>query len=178
VPFPTPPQNFDPTTITPPAPQVTLPGAGDGGTPTFNSGGPNGGTFTGNWGPTLPTVTVVQLPNGGGEASVIASQGFTLPEGQTIRLTGPRPVIIASFGQTKLYGTIDASGYGTEPGAGGNHARCGLGTGGPGNTAFIAATGGGGAGAAQCRSPPRARWPPTARASSPMERAASAPAAP
>ena len=142
------PSNFDPTPINWSAtPQTTL----NCGTTTVDTTDPDGtgplvATIT-NWCGTAP-VPVVQNQTSGPQVVIIPVRGLTVSSGNTLRLLGPRPVILAVDGAATINGVIDASASGTTPGAGGNWS-CGSSQGGngSGDTArFGGASGGGGGG--------------------------------
>jgi hypothetical protein len=142
------PANFDPRSINwSTQPSTTL----NCGTTTINTTDPDGSgsqvvTF-GNWCGTAPS-PIVQSQSGGPDIVIIPLHGFTLASGNTLRVTGSRPLIIAVDSGATINGTIDASASDITPGAGGNWS-CGgsQGGNGSGSTArFGGASGGGGGG--------------------------------
>jgi hypothetical protein len=122
------------------APTTTL----NCGTTTINSGS---STPFSNWCGTAPSF-VIQTQSGGPDMMVISLKGLTLSAGNTLRLTGSRPVVFAVRGNVQIDGTIDANASGSTPGAGGNWS-CGASAGanGSGSAAFGQGGGGGGGGA-------------------------------
>lgn len=142
------PANFDAGAIAWSAqPSATL----DCGTTTVDTTDPDGSgplvaTITG-WCGTAPA-PVAQDQSGGAQLVILPLRGLMLGSGNTLRLIGSRPVVIAVDGDVTVAGTIDANASGTTPGAGGN-ASCGSSAGGngSGDTArFSGASGGGGGG--------------------------------
>ena len=142
------PANFDASGIDwSEQPSATL----DCGTSTVDTTDPDGSgpliaTITG-WCGTVPT-PVAQDQAGATQLVVLPLRGLTITSGNTLRLIGDRPVVLAVDGDVSVAGTIDANASGVAPGAGGN-ASCGSSTGGngSGNTdRFDGASGGGGGG--------------------------------
>jgi hypothetical protein len=142
------PSNFDPTWINfSTQPDATL----DCGTTTVDSTDPDGdgpevATIT-NWCGTAPT-PVAQDQSDGPQVVIIPLYGLTITNGNTLRLIGSRPVILAVDGDVTVAGTIDASADGETPGAGGNWS-CGSSQGGDGSggpATYEGASGGGGGG--------------------------------
>jgi hypothetical protein len=142
------PANFDPKPINWSAqPSSTL----NCGTTTLNTTDPDGSgplvaTIT-NWCGTAP-VPVAQNQASGPQAVIIALRSLTIAAGNTLRLIGSRPVILAVDGAVAINGSIDASGSDVTPGAGGNWScSSSQGGNGSGSTArFGGASGGGGGG--------------------------------
>jgi hypothetical protein len=142
------PNNFDPTPIDWSAqPSSTL----DCGATTVNTTDPDGAgprvaTLT-NWCGTDP-VPVAQNQSGGPQVVVIPLRGLSLTSGNTLRVLGARPLILAVDGSATIAGVINGNASGTTAGAGGNWS-CGSsqGSNGTGSTdRFDGATGGGGGG--------------------------------
>lgn len=125
------PTNFDPRPINWSAqPATTL----NCGTTTIDTTDPDGSgalvaTIT-NWCGTAP-VPVAQDQANGPSVVIVPLRGLTLSASNTLRLIGPRPLILAIDGTVTIDGTIDASGNGTTAGAGGNWS-CGSSQGGNG----------------------------------------------
>jgi hypothetical protein len=137
------PSNFDPAGLSSNACPVTL----NCGTSTFNSQ-----TLTySNWCGQAEPVPVVRTQSSGPDVVIIPLSGLTVASGSTLRLQGDRPVILAVFGDVSIAGTVDASGSGTTPGAGGNWS-CGSSKGGDSTnndcTSGSSGAGGGGFGTA------------------------------
>lgn len=142
------PANFNPKTIDWSAqPSTTL----NCGTTTIDTSDPDGGgsqvATLSNWCGTAPT-PMVQSQSGGPDVVLIPLHGFTLASGNTLRVIGSRPLILAIDGDATIDGTVDANASGTTPGAGGNWSCAGSqGGNGSGSTArFGGASGGGGGG--------------------------------
>lgn len=142
------PRNFNPTSINFSAqPNTTL----DCGTTTVDSTDPDGSgpkvATISNWCGTAPTL-IAQNQTDGPQVVVIPLHSLTISSGNTLRLIGSRPVILAVDGDVTIAGTIDASANGVSPGAGGNWScdasQGGDGSGGSGN--YVGASGGGGGG--------------------------------
>lgn len=142
------PTNFDPAPVNwSTTPITTL----DCGTTTIDTTDPDGTgplvATVSNWCGTGPT-PIAQNQMNGPQAVVIPLRGFSLVTGNTLRLIGARPLILAIDGGATVDGTIDASASGTTPGAGGNWS-CGTSQGGNGSgqtSRFDGASGGGGGG--------------------------------
>ncbi|RYZ35193.1 MAG: hypothetical protein EOO71_36390, partial [Myxococcaceae bacterium] len=101
-------------------------------------------TQTSTWNPesavtTLGTLKVIPTPQGAGNPEALLIPVRTLELGGTLRTTGPRPVILAVFGEAMVSQSILATGI-IENG----NAACGSSQGGPG--IFTDTTGGGGGG--------------------------------
>jgi len=142
------PANFDPKPVRWSAqPSAAL----SCGTTTINTTDPDGSgplvaSFS-NWCGTAP-VPFVQNQAGGPAVVIVPLRGFSLAAGSTLKLIGPRPVILAVDGAATINGIIDASASGSTPGAGGNWS-CGSSTGGNGSgniSRLEGASGGGGGG--------------------------------
>jgi len=142
------PTNFDPNPVNWSAQPISTLNCG---TTTINTDDPDGtgpliATIT-NWCGTVP-VPIVQNQTSGPQVVIIPLRGLSLTAGNTLRLLGSRPVVLAIDGAATIDGTIDASASGTTAGAGGNWS-CGTsqGVAGTGDTArFGGASGGGGGG--------------------------------
>lgn len=69
---------------------------------------------------TVPSgaATVETLPDGS-EVCVWSIGGLTVSSGVTVRVGGPRPLIVLAHGDVRIAGDIDVSAYGVEPGPGG-----------------------------------------------------------
>jgi hypothetical protein len=140
------PSNFNPGPINWSAQPATTANCG---TTTVNSTDPDGtgplvATIT-NWCGTAP-VPIAQTQAGGPEVVVIPLRSFALNSGNTLRLVGSRPVILAVDGAVTIAGLIDADASGTTAGAGGNWS-CGSSAGGNGSGSSSGGAGGGGGGA-------------------------------
>src|SRR5262249_9544604 len=126
------PSNFDPKPINwSKQPQTTL----NCGTTTIDTNDPDGSgaqiaTIT-NWCGSVPTL-VAQNQSNGPQVVIVPLRSLTLVSGNSLRVVGPRPVIIAVDGVATISGTIDVSASGTTPGAGGNWS-CGGSQGGNGS---------------------------------------------
>jgi hypothetical protein len=147
------PLNFDPKQVSWSAqPTSTL----NCGTTTIDTTDPDGtgagiATITG-WCGTAPTPFVQAQGTTGPELVVIPLRGLTVSSGNTLRVIGPRPVVLAVDGNVTIDGTIDANASGTTPGAGGNwsctsNSPTSQGGNGSGSTSQLyGASGGGGGG--------------------------------
>jgi hypothetical protein len=117
---------------------------------TVDTTDPDGGgpaVATVQWCGSAPT-PIAQDQAGGPQLLVLALRGLTVAANTTLRVIGSRPLVIAVDGDVTVEGTIDASGSGVTPGAGGN-VSCGSSTGGNGSGStgrFDGASGGGGGG--------------------------------
>jgi hypothetical protein len=133
------PANFDPGALDfANAPSTTL----NCGTTTLDTT-PTTPTLS-NWCGTAPAL-VVQNQNGGPSVVVVPLRGLIVTSGNTLRLVGSRPVVLAVVGDVAIQGSIDANASGATPGAGGNWS-CGSSAGadGTGNSSTGAGGGGGG----------------------------------
>ena len=91
--------------------------------PTIDTSQSPGSMITG-WCGAQPT-PVVQSQTGGPGIVVVPMADFTLASGQTLRLIGDKPVVLAVRGDATINGTIDAGAQGVTPGAGGDDSRNG-----------------------------------------------------
>ena len=137
--FPFAPTSFDPNAIDWSAqPNAML----SCGTTTVDSTDPDGAgplvATLSNWCGTQPT-PIARAQNGGPELVIIPLQGLLVAGGNSLRLIGNRPVIIAVDGNLTITGTIDANASGATPGAGGDWS-CGTSAGG--NAALGSCVGG------------------------------------
>jgi hypothetical protein len=83
----------------------------------------------GNWCGTAPT-PVVLTQAGGPEVLVLPLRSLNLASGNTLRVIGGRPLVLAVTENVTIAGTIDARGIGATPGGGGSvAANCSPGTG-------------------------------------------------
>lgn len=87
--------------------------------PTINTSLAVGAMLTG-WCGTAP-VPVIQAQAGGPSIVVIPMKSFVLAAGQTLRLVGDKPVVLAVAGDATIQGTIHAGAQGQTPGAGGDN---------------------------------------------------------
>ncbi|MDD9946856.1 MAG: hypothetical protein OXU20_37765, partial [Myxococcales bacterium] len=98
------PSNFDPLDAAidwSAAPDLTL----NCGTSTFNS---TSGTFS-NWCGNANPQVLVRSQSSGPDVSILVIDSLTVTSGNTLRLTGSRPVILAVHENATIAGTIDAS---------------------------------------------------------------------
>jgi len=139
------PTNFNPGPINWSAqPSSTL----NCGTITVNTTDPDGSgplvaTLT-NWCGTVP-IPVAQTQSGGPDVVILPLRGLNLAAGNTLRLIGARPLILAVDGDVTIAGTVDANASGTTAGAGGNWS-CGASQGGNGSGNSSLGAGGGAGG--------------------------------
>lgn len=75
--------------------------------------------FTTWCGGTKP-VPVVQVQSGGPDLVIVPMTGLTVNAGNTLKVIGNRPVVLAVAGDAMINGTLDAGAVGTTPGAGGD----------------------------------------------------------
>jgi hypothetical protein len=113
--------------------------------PTINTALAVGAMLTGWCGPTPTPVVQTQTVGGGPSIVVVPMASFTLQAGQTLRLVGDKPVVLAVAGDADIAGTIDASSDATNNGAGYNWS-CGGSQGGAGGGGNCEPAGGGGGG--------------------------------
>ncbi len=134
---------FTPANVDPTAPNLGRPAEGTvtiSGGATFNS---TNLSFGGGWAG-RPLVAEIMTPSG--PAVVLAFDQLLMNAGSNLRLVGNRPVIFLAYTGILLdNATIDASGYGTTPGPGGN-LNCGASAGGNGSANSNTSAGAGGAG--------------------------------
>jgi hypothetical protein len=124
--------HFDPCTIVAPLGPLVLAGAN-----TYDT--TNGILVT----PAGEIATATQLLS---TARLISVSAFTLSPGATLRVTGARPLVIASWSTIEVAGAIDASSGYAGDGAGANPKACGALAAQPGVDAGVGAGGGGGGG--------------------------------
>jgi hypothetical protein len=114
------PVNFDPSQINWSAqPSTTL----NCGTTTVDTTDPDGSgsgvaTIT-NWCGTAPT-PLVRSQASGPDVVILPLHSLTISAGNTLRLIGSRPIILAADGAVSVNGVVDASASGTTPGPGGS----------------------------------------------------------
>ncbi|MBI3183857.1 MAG: putative metal-binding motif-containing protein [Myxococcales bacterium] len=111
---------------------------------TFNSGNPDAG-FSNACAPT-PAAYLLNQPDGG-QAVLLAVQSLTVSSNSSINFAGPRPVILAVYGNAQIDGELRANSVrGGRRGAGSNRADCAPQSGAPGS--YLSGVGGGGGGGA------------------------------
>lgn len=102
---------------------------------------------------TQPELATYRVAQGAGlpELCVLVVGDLTIEAGGTLVLRGDRSFVVLAYGNVAIEGTIDASAYGSVPGAGGflgssvpSRAATGVGAGGGGDADPINAGGGGG----------------------------------
>lgn len=86
-------------------------------------------TSTGVLSNTGGPVTVAQqtlTQTGGPDALLLSVEGLTVETGASLEITGSKPLVIASFGNVTIQGTLDATSRlgATQPGAGANPSTC------------------------------------------------------
>jgi hypothetical protein len=93
----------------------------------------------------LPAPRTTIAMNDGSFADVYVLKSLTIEETAQLRLTGPRPVILAVLGAVDIQGQLLVNGVGSTPGPGGFSALGNTGPGGGhGGSAFAGSTAGGG----------------------------------
>ncbi len=90
--------------------------------------------------PTLPTATVI------GDFAVVPIRNLIIDRGRALRLTGPRPVILAVYEDATLSGDVLANARLVTAGVGGDRTTCGTLSGGDGVFSRQEGSGGGGGG--------------------------------
>lgn len=133
------PATFDPCDLPVPAASLEL---GDGAW-TFDT---NSGSLTDpNDDATFPTSTLLTA-RGGVEARAVSIERFSLTAGATLHVRGKRPLIVVSWSDADLRGSIDATSRTGIPGAGANPSACADAASGNGADDVNGAGGGGGGG--------------------------------
>ena len=74
----------------------------------------------------------VQSQVGGPELCVLRGSDITVPAGATVRVVGPRPLVLLATGTVRIEGTLDVSARGETPGPGGGSGGTALSPGGDG----------------------------------------------
>lgn len=131
------PRHFDPCIISTPSAGVSL-GPGDW---RYN-------TTTGEWttpvgDPAPTTVGELVTQAGANPAHLLSVESFVVESGATLRVVGDAALIIASWSEIRIIGTISSESLRGEPGAGANPETCAAAEPG-GSTAFCGGGGGGG----------------------------------
>jgi len=138
------PKHFAPCAIATPSPTLVITAAASPWKINTSTG-----VLTNTGGP----VTVAQqalAQSNGPEALLISVEGLTVETGATLEINGGRPLVIASFGDVVIQGTLDATSRlgASQPGGGANPASCATTppTSGQGATGVSDASGGGSGG--------------------------------